>query len=304
MGKRKILVIGGSGFIGARLLGRLSPEALVATYHTAPFPGGVPFDSASERLADRFFVGRHRITHGILLQGITGIDRCAVAPEATARVNVQGAINAIDDMLDAGVIPIFVSSDGVFDGSRGPWTEDDPTCPILTYGRQAAAVEDHLRAASLPWAIARLTKVVAHYSSPRNILSEWLDAIAQGRLIRCADDQILSPIEIDDVVDALVYFVGSGQTGLYNVAGPEPLSRIDLLKLLLSFAGRPFKDAARIEVCSLSDFDFVEPRPKNCSLSNRKFATASGLVAAAPGRICARLGRHYRDTLNLAAAAR
>jgi len=235
---------------------------------------------------------------------VTGIDRCALAPEATARVNVQGAINAIDDMLDAGVTPICVSSDGVFDGSRGPWTEDDTTCPILTYGRQAAAVEAHLAEASLPWAIARLTKVVAHYRSPRNILSEWLDAIAERKLIRCADDQILSPIEIDDVVDALLHFVGSGLTGLYNVAGPEPLSRIDLLKSMLFCAGWSFEAAARIEVCSLSDFDFVEPRPKNCSLSNRKFAAASGLVASAPDRICARLGRLYRESLNLAAAVR
>ena len=301
---QKILVIGGSGFIGRRLVAHLGPERTIATYHSAPFPGGVPFDSATMRLADRFLTGRHRITHGILLQGITGIDRCALAPEESARVNGDGAINAIDDLLDAGVVPIFVSSDSVFDGIRGPCTETDPVCPILTFGHQAAAVETHLRSLSAPWVIARLTKVVASFPNPRNILSEWIDAISRRELIRCAYDQILSPVDIDDVVAALAFFASNELHGLYNISGPRSLARIELLHTLLGFLEPRIRTVARIEVCSLSEIAVVEPRPKNCSLSNRKFAVASGLLAAPPDRICARLSRHYRENMALPAAAR
>ena len=303
-GTRKILVIGGSGFIGRRLVAHLGPERTIATHLTTPFPGSVRFDSARMRLADRFFLGRHGITHGILLQGITGIDRCATAPQESARVNVDGAINAIDDMLDAGVVPIYVSSDSVFDGSRGPSTEFDPVTPILTYGRQAAAVEAYLGGLSALWAIARLTKVVAGFPNPRNILSEWIETISRREVIRCAHDQILSPVDIDDVVAALMFFVGSGLSGLYNVCGPLPLSRIELLNTLLSCLGPALRAAARIEVCSLTDLSFAEPRPKNCSLSNRKFVAASGLSAAPPDRICARLSEYYREGPAESAAAR
>jgi dTDP-4-dehydrorhamnose reductase len=303
-GTQKILVIGGSGFIGRRLVSHLGPERTIATHHTTPFPGSVRFDSARMRLADRFFLGRHGITHGILLQGITGIDRCAMAPAESAQVNVDGAINAIDDMLDAGVRPIYVSSDSVFDGSRGPSTESDPVAPILTYGRHAGAVEAYLGGLSALWAIARLTKVVASFPNPRNILSEWIETISRREVIRCAHDQILSPVDIDDVVAALMFFVGSGLSGLYNVCGPLPLSRIELLNTLLSCLGPALRAAARIEVCSLTDLSFAEPRPKNCSLSNRKFAAASGLSAAPPDRICARLSEYYREGAAESAAAR
>jgi dTDP-4-dehydrorhamnose reductase len=299
-----MLVIGGSGFIGRRLVPHLGPERVIATFHHAPFAGGVQFDSATMRAADRFLVGRHGITHGIVLQGITGIDRCALAPEETARVNVDGTINVINDLLDAGVVPIYASSDSVFDGSRGPCSEADPVCPILTYGRQAATVEAYLRNLSAPWVIARLTKVVASYPTPRNILSEWIEAIYRRDLIRCAYNQILSPIDIDDVVAALTFFVNNELRGLYNVCGPLPLPRLELLNTLLSFAGPRLRAAARIEICSLSDLPFAEPRPKNCSLSDRKFAAASGLAAASPEQICARLSRHYRDDLPVSAAAR
>ena len=301
---QKILVIGASGFIGRRLVAHLGPERTIATHHTSPLPGSVLFDSATMRLADRFLVGRHGITHGILLQGITGIDRCALAPAESAQVNVDGAINAIDDLLDAGVVPIYVSSDSVFDGSRGPCTETDPVCPILTYGRHAAAVETYLGTISAPWVIARLTKVVADFPSPRNILSEWVEAISRRELIRCAYDQILSPVDIDDVVAALTLFVTNGLRGLYNVCGPRPLPRIELLNTLLSFIGPSLRAAARIEVCSLADLPFVEPRPKNCSLSNRKFTAASGLSASSPERLCAQLGQYYREDLALSAATR
>ena len=301
---QNILVIGGSGFIGRRLSSHLGLERVIATYHNSPFPGGVPFDSTSMRLADRFLVGRHGITHGILLQGMTGIDRCALIPEESARINVDGAINAINDLIDAGVVPIYVSSDSVFDGSRGLCTEADTVCPILTYGRQAASVEKYLDGLSAPWAAARLTKVVSGFPSPRNILSEWIDAISRRDLIRCAHDQIITPIDIDDVVEALLFFVNSELRGLYNVCGPQPVRRIDLLNTLLSFCGPHLRAAARIEVCSLSDLSFVEPRPKNCSLSNGKFAAASGLTAAPPDRICARLSQHYKEDFAVSATAR
>jgi dTDP-4-dehydrorhamnose reductase len=282
----KVLVIGGSGFVGSRLLSRLGRDRTIATYFSSPFAGGAHFDSARMRLADRLLRGPHGISHGILLQGVTSIDRCALAPEETARTNVDGAIAAIDDMLDAGIVPIFVSSDAVFDGSRGPSTETDELCPSLTYGRHAAAVERHLSGVSAPWAIARLTKVVARFASPRNILSEWLAAVSRGEAIRCAYDQILNPIDIDDVVEALYCLVEGGMRGLYNVAGPRPLPRLDLLELLFSTVGPSLRTTARIEICSLDDFPFIEPRPKNCSLASGKFVEATGLVPRSPEEIC------------------
>lgn len=300
----RILIIGGSGFIGRRLLSHLGPGRALATYHRTPFPGGVPFDSVTMRLADCFLTGQHGITHGILLQGITGIDRCAMAPDESARVNVDGTIRAIDDLLDAGVVPVYASSDSVFDGTEGPRTEEDPVSPILTFGRQAAAVETYLRGLSEPWVIARLTKVIAGFPSPRNILSEWIEAISRGELIRCAYDQILSPVDIEDVVSALMFFVAHETYGLYNVCGPHPLPRTDLLKTLLWFADPRFRAAARVEICSLSDLPVAEPRPRNCSLSNRKFAAASGLSAAAPDAICAKLSEFYRADHVAFAAAR
>lgn len=299
----KILVVGGSGYIGHRLIARLGPGSVVATYHKRPFPGGVPYDIGAMRLADRFLMGRHDISHAILLQGITGVDQCAFAPEATARINVEGTIRAIEDLFDAGAKPLFVSSDGVFDGTRGPWTEDDAPCPTLVYGKQKAAVEDYLSRVSAPWVTARLAKVIGRFPDSRNILSEWLDAVCRGRVIRCAHDQILSPIDVDDVVKALTFFIAEQVSGLFNICGSRSLSRYDLLTLLLSRVRPDLRAAAMIEICSLSDFSFKEPRPRNCSMTNRKFLAASGLTFRSPEEICEGLWESYAQSRNISAVA-
>jgi dTDP-4-dehydrorhamnose reductase len=288
-----ILVVGGSGYIGHRLVARLGRDRVIATYRSQPFPGGFPYDVGTMRLADRFLVGKHNISHAILLQGVTNIDQCALAPEETSRVNVEGTIRAIEDLLDTGAKPIFISSDGVFDGTHGPSTEGDHPCPILAYGRQKAAVEDYLRGVSAPWVTTRLSKVIGRFRDPRNLLSEWIDAIYRGRVIRCAYDQILSPIDVDDVVEALMFFTTGEASGLFNVSGSQALSRHDLLALLLSRVDPELRSAARVEICSLSDFSFEEPRPKNCSMSNQKFIAASGFTFRSPEEICEGLWRSY-----------
>ena len=292
----KVLLVGGSGFIGQRLAARLGPDVAITTYRTHPFPGGVHFDVETMRLGDRFLTGRHGISHAVLMHGMNKLDYCALHPAESAQINVDGMIQAIDDLLDAGVKPLYMSSDGVFDGSRGPWSEDDTPCPILTYGRHKAAIESYLSKISSPWLVARLAKVVGDQIDPRNMLSEWLEAVSRGQVIRCASDQILSPIDVDDVVDALIFFLRSEINGLFNVCGSQILSRHELLQLLLSYSEQ-LRQAARIELCSLADFTFAEARPKNCSMSNRKFLLASGMNMRPITRACRRICQIYAGQL-------
>jgi dTDP-4-dehydrorhamnose reductase len=125
----KLLIVGFSGYIGARIISRIGLQNVIATYRGNYVNGGVPFDVSMMRLADRFLRGSHGISHAMLLQRTTKIDRCAEAPVETAKVNVGSTIRAIDDLLNASVKPIFISSDAVFDGTQHLATEDDAVCP-------------------------------------------------------------------------------------------------------------------------------------------------------------------------------
>lgn len=261
----------------------------VGTFYNRPIENGVQFDIAKERLADRFLLRSHSFTHAVLAQGVTKLDQCALTPDLSVEANVLGTTRAIDDLLDAGVHPIFLSSDGVFDGSPGPRSEDAPPCPILSYGRQKLAVEQYLRTQSAPWTILRLCKVLASFADERNLLSVWLGKIERSEPILCAIDQVLTPIDVADVVRALAFFVIEGTTGLYHVAGSEILTRYELLKKLLERAPIAYRRRAIIHTCHLREVSAPEPLPLDCSLQNGKLKALCGFEPHSMEAVCAKL---------------
>ncbi|HEX9627596.1 MAG TPA: sugar nucleotide-binding protein, partial [Acidiferrobacterales bacterium] len=220
----KLLIVGGSGFVGSAVARAWRLRPSITTYCNRPLAGAERFDIARERLADRFLQPGHGFSHAILAHGATTLERCALMPEARA-INVRGTLQAIDDLVEAGVHPVFLSSDGVFDGTRGRRTEQDAPNPILAYGRQKLAVEAHLQAMTTPWTILRLTRVISGADHPRNLLSQWVGMIEKGTLIRCARDQILAPVDLAYVLQAVAFVVGEGVTGLVHLSGPELVTR-------------------------------------------------------------------------------
>jgi dTDP-4-dehydrorhamnose reductase len=284
-----ILAIGGSGYVGTRLLRKLGPRRVLSTYAHRPFPGGVHFDCRHMRLADTLLTGKPPFKAAVLLQGISDLEFCARHPAAAHETNVAAAIRMVDDLVDAGIKPIFISSDGVFDGSTGPRAETDEARPILTYGRQKLEVERYVASRCREWTVLRLTKVISACLDRRNLLYELLQKVAQGEIIRAAYDQTLSPVVLDDVVDAIDYACTGRLNGLYHVAGSQILSRVELVKMLLSSADAGFREKARIEVCSLDDFQLLEARPKNCSLSNKMLVAATGHQFRSLEAVCGEL---------------
>lgn len=277
----RYLIIGGSGFVGTRLYSFLGQSQAVATFNSRPVAGDVPFDATRERLSDSVLRRYRDLTHAFILHGVTNIDACARDPAGTERINVASIRTVIDELVDHGIKPVFASSDAVFDGSRGLWTEQDTANPILTYGRHKVAVEEYLMRGSFPYLVVRMSKVITTELGCGDILGDWMDRLERCLAIRCADDQIFSPVDINDVVDALIRLTEAGHSGFFHVCCPRPVSRLGLLQLLVDEIRRLRDLDPRIVPCSIRDFDFPEPRPLNTSMS--------------PAKLYATLGRDFDD---------
>jgi len=286
MRRRKILILGASGFIGSRLMASWSPDQYTATYFSRPIDGAVRFDIATERLADRFLLRGHGFTHAILAQGVTKLEQCALSPLDSSATNIVGTKEAMEDIVDAGVHPIYLSSDAVFDGTSGPRIESDEPNPILSYGRQKVAAEAHLAKMAGSWTVLRLSKVVSNFVDGRNLLSAWCAQLAASEPIRCATDQKFTPIDIDDVVQAVNFVVMSSATGLFHVSGSDILTRYRLLQILLNYLPHKIRHKAVVQTCLLSEIPFAEPLPLDCSLANAKFGEVSGLHPKSMEEVC------------------
>jgi dTDP-4-dehydrorhamnose reductase len=296
----RVLILGASGMLGRRIMERFGPGGIVATYHASAFEGGVRFDAATMRLRTSILPACPGIGAALILLGITRLDACARDPAGTARVNVDAVKAVIDDLVEAGIKPVFASSDAVFDGTRGLWSEADAPHPILAYGRQKLEVERYLQSKPGPWVIARLAKVLSHRDEPRNLLSEWSGLIERRETIRCATDARFSPIDDRDAADAMIGLARGSARGIFHVAGPRPLARIELLESFIGALRLPRGAGPAVERCRLADIGFAEPRPADLSMTCARLRAELGLSLRDPETVCAEFAHARRTGANVA----
>lgn len=288
------LLLGASGFLGPALVEAFGRGGAIATHCRHARPGSLYFDARETRVAHLLKGVPRRPDAAVIMLGITSIDDCARDPAGTAAVNVAGVIRVIDELRTLGIAPVFVSSDGVFDGSRALWREDDVPRPILEYGRQKRAVENYLSSLPPPWLIVRPPKLLDPKPNPRCMLSGWVKALGEGGRILCATDQYFTPAAAPDVARALALLVRERAQGLYHLGGPRRLSRRELLEAVIVEYRRHAEPRAEIVDCSLRDIPVLEARPLDSSLDSSRFAQAFACPIGDPaGVAAARVAEHF-----------
>jgi dTDP-4-dehydrorhamnose reductase len=283
----RAVVTGASGFVGRTILSQLGSERAVGTYHSKPSAGLVHFDAGQHRFTNLKGLLNGDVSHVFLTHGAVNPELCARDPVGTAKVNVESITRLLAEIIAEGATPVYLSTDYVFDGSRSLRREDEPQTPNTEYGRQKAAVEQWLQSRREPWLIARLSKVVSGHRNINSVLGQWVNDICEGKTMRSATDQVFSPAHVEDIAGATIKLADQGFTGIYHVAGAEPISRYDLNKLLLGcIQSVDPAIKAILEPCSLREIPFIEKRPLDTSLSVEKLQQAINWPFRSMAQVC------------------
>ena len=291
---KKILLIGASSFIGQSMVPRLGQDRIVATFHSTAIDDGVFFDPLEMDLAD-LPADLSGFSHAVLLYAMTSPAACHADAALSKRVNVKSAIRIIDGLADRGITPVFLSTEAVFDGKTGSYTEEDTPNPLFTYARQKYEVERYLNGLGKPALIARLARVYGSQAGDGTLFTDILHHLTRNQPIRCAGDQVFSPIHVEDAVDALSLLMEAGQTGTFHIGGPSAISKCEAVEMTVnrytSFGG---DYTAAITACRLAEFDLAEPRPLNISLSVEKLRQTVGIGLQGPEEQCREIvERHF-----------
>ena len=268
---RSVLLLGASGFFGPALANELGALALAKTYATRAIEGGLRFDARTSSVAELVAALPSRPSAAVVMLGETRIDVCARDPEGTAAINVDGTIRAIRELAALDIMPAFLSSDAVFDGSRAYWKEEDEAWSILTYGRQKLEVERYIASLSPPWLVVRLPKLLSPQPDPRCMLTQWIEGFGREGPILCATDQFFTPAAVPDAAQAIAELLCMRAQGLYHLGGQERLSRRALLQAALEEYRKFAVPKAEIVECSLRDVPVLEPRPLDTSMNTERF---------------------------------
>lgn len=273
---RKVLLLGGSGFVGRAVAERLGLDGVTITYHRRPCPGGIRFDAATEDLND-VIPELSSFSHAVVLLGDTKLNSCFADQARSHALNVVGICRALDRLRERDVVPVFTSTEAVFDGRRGNYDEADAPNPLVVYGKQKVEVENYLAETFSHYLLLRPAMVYGDVPGDGTLLTDWAAKIRRGEPLTCAYDNRSAPIHVEDCAAMIVELLRRDCDGIYHVAGPRSVSRCDLADLLVAEAVRCGGAAPSVKRCSIDDFTLPEPRPHDVSLNSAKCIAATGV---------------------------
>ncbi len=284
------LIIGASGQVGEHLLRAARDRGLKAlgTYNASPLDGLERLDVRDRDEVFSLVVGeRPRVVY--LPASLTHVDYCELHPEESRLINVSGAFNVIDAATEVGAKVVYFSSDYVFDGRAGGYSEESEPNPICEYGRQKLAVEDYVSRGSRNYLIVRTAGVFSWERQGKNFVSRLVQNLRAGADARVPADQINNSTYAPDLARAVFDLTLAGETGIFHVAGREPVSRYNLA----CEAARAFGlDPGSIKPCATAELSQAARRPLNAGMVVEKVA----------GRL-KRPMMNYREGLDRMAAA-
>ncbi len=283
--RKHILILGASGFVGRALFARLGAQRATPTYCRTPIEHGVQFDACTTRISD-VLDNPEAYSHAVILLGDTKPDSCAANQGTSYAANVEGVLAVIEDLVSWQIKPILFSSEFVFDGTTGSYTEDDAVNPILTYGKQKVEVEHYLQERLDDYVILRLAKTYGRQRGDGSLFTQWLEQLERERTIVCANDQIFSPIAVDDVVEAIVRIIERDCRGLFHLCGPQGHSRLQLFEMLLQAVREHAPIDVQVIPKSIHDFPLRERRPLDVSMRPDKLVAATGIRLQAAQDVC------------------
>ncbi len=235
----RILVTGASGLLGLNL-------ALEASHGGAPGPagaGGHTVYGAVHRhpLATRSFtvietdllapgeleglLDRIQPEWIINCAALAIIDACEADPDLAEQLNVSLPRKLATYVGRGGARLLHISTDAVFDGQRGDYTEEDAANPLSVYARTKLAGERAVLEASPEALVARVNMYGWSLSGKRSLAEWFFNNLAAGKPMLGFTDVYFCPLLVNDLAHILLDLLARNLSGLYHVVSPQPVDK-------------------------------------------------------------------------------
>jgi len=191
--------------------------------------------------------------------GYVRVDDAETDQERCYRENTTGPRLLAEACAAQGVQLLTFSSDLVFDGLQAtPYLESDVATPLSVYGRSKVLAEQGVLA-HLPTALVVRTSAFFSAWDEHNFVHQALTAARRGELFEAADDLVISPTYVPDLVNASLDLLLDGAQGLWHLANQGAYTWADLARLALRLAGL---DEACVVSRSAASLGWAAERPR------------------------------------------
>jgi dTDP-4-dehydrorhamnose reductase len=278
----KILITGVNGFLGYYFINELLNHGhnVVATNRGE---SKLTFNSPNFTYATMDFTNEHTVAaifkqhapnYIIHAGAISKPDECEKNKMVADTINVDGTsiLLSVAKKYAAGFL--FLSTDFVFDGQTGMYTETDVVNPVNYYGVTKVAAENLVMQYEYVWAIVRTVLVYGKaHTKQNNMLSIVCQKLTQGESYAVFNDQVRTPTYAGDLAKAIVTIIEKNARGVYNICGDEILTPYDMAIATAEFLNL---DKSLIKKAATNDFVQVAQRPLKTGLNITKAKTELG----------------------------
>ncbi len=263
----KIIVFGACGLAGAKISYLLSANNSIISVcdkHESPW-GRVDLTNINDAI---HFVNEHRPSAIIYAAGLTDVDQCEQKKNLASLLNHR-APKMISQLANSKFI--FISTDYVFDGVHGGYSEFDIPNPINYYGRTKLEGEREVMKASRNNAVIRVSGL---YGINQTGSNKWLKSL-QLPIIEVEDNRFSCPTFIDDVATSIEQIIKLNMSGIFHLTGPNRMSRYDFIMRAVTVLNIPNKvvlvhrDAGKNIALRPIDTSLIHKRLCSCDINMR-----------------------------------
>ena len=268
----KLLVTGASGLYGSKLtqIAAGKYHQVFSAHNKNPAPYGLPLqlDITNKTQIETAFEKANPdvVFHAATL---TDVDACELNPKLATKINVKGTYDIAQASRANNAFLIYISTDYVFDGKKGCYTETDQPLPINHYGYTKLKAEEYVKEISDQYCIVRTS--VIYGATPavgKTNFALWiLDKLRKGEQVKVFTDQWNSPTLNTSLAKMTLEIMEKRLTGIYHLSGASRISRYNFAFLL----AKTFKLDTKLLIPILSrELSFAAKRPRDSSLNTTK----------------------------------
>ncbi len=270
-----LLITGVSGMLGANLaLDLRETRKVVGVYHSRPVrlegvdvhPMDLAIPGEAERILQRF-----RPETVIHCAALTNVDFCEENPDRAMEVNARATERMARACRVIGARLVYISTDAVFSGRTGGYTEADEPEPANAYGH-SKLVGERLALESWERTLVLRTNIFGLGLREGHGLAEWmLSKARQGSPFTGFTDSVFAPVLVNALGRIALALLEQGRTGIWHAAGEPALSKYEFARGLLRRFGL---DMNLAQAGSVSDVAFRAKRPLNSFLDGSRLRAA------------------------------
>jgi len=260
----KVAVTGANGLLGGDAVAQLSGQHEVLALGRRPcrLPAG-PYRWAEADLGDGRSVEaalREFRPEAVLHAGAaTDVDGCERDPDLAWRVNVGGTEQVARACGALGARLVAVSTDYVFDGESGPYSEEDVPNPRGVYARTKRCGEEAALLLAPDCAVARVAVVYSGRPGAKaTFATQVVEKLSRGEPVKAFSDQYVSTtLAASGAAMCLELLLETDYRGVLHTSDATVMSRVELAQAI----ARRFGLSGEIVPVRTADVKLPAPRP-------------------------------------------